>query len=492
LERHIKQVIDSFTGLQEGGLPPVAYATFDLDSGKRWIKVDVQRQVRSLITTYVPMLQVWGTSNHVFLEAPADTPDPDLWSRLYNLNMLIELQKNHPGLEIRFASPDWWREYFDLNCRGQICAADSFVNTFGFPFGFQKYNFAYDVSVPVLVEIRDKKAFGGEGYVFQYALEANIRSNEPFPVAGYNPNYPDAVFNESVPARSLLCEPEQRSGTEVTVNVVDGISGAPIDAAITFDCGDESCPIGETQNGKIVARFPRCAGGVINAIASERFGHAVPLNTNNEETASVTVTSEQIKEFAAEFKRVQFVKSDDEWRLDPAPTFAQKGDQYVVMLNREGEPDDQPFAGAVEYCSGATQNDGATARLVPGNYSINVLVLYHEPLVFPPQRQCADDTGQYCFTIPEEPLLFGRPDADCTSPGAGQPGPFLSGGSEYRWELTPQTFASGNTVIFKSLVAAIDKTPEQERELEDMDIVADLQDRSSAYTKILTPEVVNR
>ncbi len=485
LERHMQQVIDSFTGLQDGGLPPVAYATFDLDNGKRWVKEDVHRQVRSLITTYVPMLQVWGAKNQILLEAPADAEYPDLWNRLYNLNMLIPLKDNHPQFEVRFASPDWWREHFNLNCRGQICAPDSMVNTYGFPFGFQKYNFAYSYSVPVLIEIRDPTAFANKGFVFQYAMEANVRDNEPFTILGYENPWDEFTkdFSPVAPGASMICDMEQRTGSTVTVNVVDA-AGKPVDAAISFACGEENCAIGPTKGGTLTTKFPRCAGGDISAVVAERYGQSVPVNTHDEDTKTVTVVSYPITELRADFDRVQYVKTAGGWIFNPTRVDKLRGDQIVVMMARDGRQGDQPYAASVEMCGTPGDNTLGVARLVPGNYTVSTISMYHEKLAFLPQKRCVDS---FCYTIPDKEMSFGKEGATCASGN-----PMLLGSSEFHWEVTPEMLASGNTLMFKSLVAAIDQVPEATREIEDMDIISELQDASVAYQQYLLPEVVRR
>lgn len=485
LEMDIKQVIDTFTGIHDGALPPVAYATFDMDMGKRWIKSDVQRQVRSLITDYLPLLQVWGTANHAFLETPGDVGNKPWWDRLYNLNQLIELKEQHPGIDVRFSSPDWWREHFDLNCRGQVCGPDSVVNTYGFPFGFQKYNFAYDISVPVLVEIRSKGAFGGEGFLFQHLLEANVRDNEPMPFVYDNPW--DEYTRNIVPstAASLLCDPDQRTGPEMTFKVVDGLTGQPVDAAITFACGDEGCALGETTGGALTTAVPRCAGAGVQAITADRYTSEVGVNTHEDDAAGeITLISYPVMEFKTDVKRVPFNKQGKRWVLDPASSFKRHGDQFVITLTRAGSGTETPFSSAVEICGAPGANTLGTVRLVPGNYTVSVLALYHDRLVFPPQKTCIET---YCYSVPEEPVVFGSEGATCDSGNA-----YLLGASDYRWEVTPEMLLRGNTVIFKGLVAAIDSVPENQRLIEDIEAVSAIQERSAAYTDYLLPEVVTR
>lgn len=475
LENHILQVISSYSGLRAGQLPPIAAATFDLDFGKRWVKEDVRRRVRELTTAYVPMLRIWGSANGVYLEAPATARDPALWERLYDLNMMVPLEQNHPRYEVHMSSPQWWREHFDLNCRGQVCAADSFVNTFGFPFGFQKYNFAYDLSVPVLVEIRDPQSFGGKGYVFQYALEANVRNNEPMPLTGFYP-----VSANSTPAASLFCDPEQRTSGEVTVKVTDSL-GKPVDTSLLYRCGDEVCPVGESKNGVFKGRFPRCVGGFVVAMQNDRYAADVPFNSDNDDEQSVEVISDPIVTLKADFQRIRMIKQNGVWAIDPTPMPKRGGDQAVIILERRGTDYDQPFASSVEMCGRGAQTL-SEARLVPGTYDVTVLSMYHDPLVFPPQKRC---TGEYCFTIPEQPLVFGKAGAQCDG-GT----PLLTGMATFSWTLAPKDLYGSTKILFRTLSAAIDELPEQSREIEDLDVIGDLGDRSMAYSPWLRPEVL--
>jgi len=479
LERHMQQVVDLYTGMAAGDLPPVAHATFDLSPGKRWVKEDVHRRVRELITAFVPLLQVWGTGNHVFLEAPADVSNRDRWVRIYNLNNLLTLEDNHLGLEVRFSAPDWWREHFDLNCRGQVCAPDSFINTFGFPFGFQKYNFAYDMSVPVIVEMRAPDAFGEEGYIFQYMLESNVRNNEPMPFVfepwdtGANP----------VTQNSLLCDPEQRTGLGINVTVQDSVTDAYVDGALLYQCEDETCPVGETVGGAFTTRLPRCAGGTLKFIASERYSTSIPLNSLDEENISISLRSDPIVTLPVKVVRTRFVKIGGEWVFNPSPTRIKEGDQTVITFARNGDAVQEPYSAIAEVCGSEGPGE---VRLIPGNYTVTLVTLYHRAIVFPPQRRCINDTlEETCYTIPDKQLTFGTGNARCDAPS-----PLLTGTTEVQWEVTPEMLRDAKGVVFKTLVAALDELTPQERVIEDLDIIGTIGDQPQAYAPYLRPTVV--
>ncbi len=479
LERHVMQTISSYSGTYKDALPPIAAATFDLDKGKRWVKADVQRNVRNLLSAYIPLLRVFGTRNAIFLETPGDVRDEELWQRTHNLNAIIALKENHPELEIRFSSLDWWPEHFDLNCRGQVCAPDSFVNTWGFPFGFQKYNFAYDVSLPVLVEIRSPDSLGRKGLNFNLMLEANVRNNDPLPFF-FEPNLPYA--NYTPVSGSLMCDPEQRTGPEAEIRVVDGLTGAPLDLPITFSCGPESCGMGDTVNGVLRTKMPVCLGGTLEAIGAGRLLARTPLNTVDDTFINVTIESWEPKTVAARAMRLQFTKSNGRWSQTPYRAQHSSYDETILILERTATGYDDSYVAAADICGTET----GTVDLVPGNYTISVITMYHGPITFPPREECVDlVTEKQCYKIPDEPLYFGKLGAECDGGN-----PLLIGTSTVRWELTPGELARGPSVVFKTLVAAIDDIPENERVLEDIDSISLTEQRAPGFQPMLRPEVV--
>src|SRR4030042_4402992 len=143
-----------------------------------WIKNDVMQRVQTLIGSHLSLIRASGTQNYHFVNSPGDV-NQALHSVLYNRQFFLPLNKTYPDYSFRLAYLPWWNMFFDLNCNGQLCTADTATIPV-IPFlGIQQYNFAYDVSYPALVVLNDPKAFDGEGFTFQFFLEANMRNNQP-------------------------------------------------------------------------------------------------------------------------------------------------------------------------------------------------------------------------------------------------------------------------------------------------------------------------
>lgn len=106
----------------------------------------------------------------------------------------------------------------------------------------QSYHFTYDVEYPVLIALYDPDAFGGEGFLFQYAFPVTLIHNE-----GKKENVGTTSFSTPV----YLDEACNQDGREVEFNVYDsalGSVGGLKDVNITYSCLDKYiCELGATK-----------------------------------------------------------------------------------------------------------------------------------------------------------------------------------------------------------------------------------------------------
>jgi len=78
-EYHTKQLIDVFGRISRDALPPTGELDFEFGLGTFWVKNDVEKKLKQILQSYIPMLQVGSTKNYKFLEAPAGVRDPKLY-----------------------------------------------------------------------------------------------------------------------------------------------------------------------------------------------------------------------------------------------------------------------------------------------------------------------------------------------------------------------------------------------------------------------------
>ncbi len=485
LEKDLRQLIDAFGRADSKMLPPVSELQIKFGAGEIWVKFDVERRVRQLLASYIPMLQVMNTAGHRYIRAPttAAVRDKEMYENLYNRGMVVPLNTTHAGVEVKFNYLDWWKPYFNLNCNGQICQAESMSSTFGFVFGIQRYNFAYDVSFPVMVEIKAPFALKGEGYTFQFMLEANMRNNEPMP------SIFEPLTQFVIPKRSMLCDLDKRFAGPIRVAVIDGKTKKPVDeATIGYTCGREACPIGTTTKGLLEAPFPPCLGGIVSIEKEDYHPAMVPLNAKTDERQNVSVVLEPYRLMDFEVEKYLLRKGID-WELDLENPVKQEFDEETIfLLEKNSTFFEEPFSAFGQIKGGVFAKDMGfreDIRMIPGKYKVRIFGFKYAkpPIVIPKERRCVSKGplgGKKCFSVPDKPLQFDHKN------------PLPTGGAEFEWDVTPELLDSGNTIQFKTIAFAIDTLPESRRKIEDLEQLGRMQEMSAEVREYLEPKVVRK
>ncbi|HSU72938.1 MAG TPA: hypothetical protein VLJ21_03760 [Candidatus Binatia bacterium] len=495
LGKHSRELISEFSQLDSSKLPPVGAVDIDLGPGVLWVKHNVEQNLIELLQEYVPLLQVFGTRNYRPLDAPHVSTNRDTIENALNRNAVIPNLQLFPELEARFTYLDAWKPYFDLNCRGELCRADSFMNTFGFVFGLQRYNFAYDLSYPVLVEIREPDAFNGRGYAFRFALEGNLRNNEPLTTDWEEADIPVVPSQES-----LLCSDEQRTSGVVNLTLRDTLTHQLVDGSVTFQCGTEKCTLGQTTDGKLSTRLPRCLGGSLSAVNPAYLADVAPMNTNTEDDATLELALNPIISVNVSVVKMRLKKDSatQRWDLDDTPAQFSSYDQALITLVRDGQPDQDQFSTFASVCGSPLRSKDPLSRdvrLTAGNYSVLIATLYHGNITIPVDHRCfkvkkffGDD--KKCFNVPEEAISFGN---DATTNCASDK-PFPSSNIQFRWEVTPDMLRAKRVqfvtvAMAAELLAHTTAIPGTYLVVEDLDQISATQTYVDADHALVRPEV---
>ncbi|MBI5697254.1 MAG: hypothetical protein HZC29_01870, partial [Thaumarchaeota archaeon] len=177
LEQITLNIINGYGGLDEERLPPLAAFTEGYGV-VYWVKQNVKEQLGKYLKTYVPLIQIQGTTGAAQLQGTNEY-GTGFFSMLYRKN-----EYAFGDLAVSFIDPtaDFTDYYFDITPRsGELIKPDSYKNEFPLnilpPIQTNHYSFYYDVSYPIVVSVRDTTAFSGEGYSFFFALEDNLRDN---------------------------------------------------------------------------------------------------------------------------------------------------------------------------------------------------------------------------------------------------------------------------------------------------------------------------
>jgi len=354
-------------------LAPLDDFTFAFGSeGKTWRVIDLKENMKYLLMQ-MNMLQVQGSKNYDPIQVPVKDQTYETRQKVYN-NMIIPVLDYYGDkltdsalvdAEVSFAYFDDWNYYFNVNDEGGEVKPEVMGVEFGpLAFGMQKYKTIYDVSWPVLVSIDDTKSFGGEGYVFNFGLEGNMRQNKPMNSTRYRNrligNY------EKVPS---ICDNIQRNHT-TEIKVVDSnfkpINGVSLILKTNF----ESCALGVTDSeGVLVTDMP---SGVMNGlIVANKNGYLKEKVNFVQGAEGYEINGMQkLKSLKVNvFKRKLFY-NDDNYELSGVSDL-ELGDEAIITFERlDVTGDDGKFSRSLVY----TKDGGDEKRitLAPGSYDIKI------------------------------------------------------------------------------------------------------------------------
>jgi hypothetical protein len=501
LEHETRQLIDAFSSNTESSLPQVSGLEFDFGTGPVWTTLDILDKLQQMLTSYIPLLKVTYTDNYRYVPAPTDK-DKQFYEVLYNRGFTVPvLDKQHSDLTATFAYLPWWKPYFDINCNGQVCQPEGIMNTFGFIFGIKRYNFAYDLSYPVLVNIVSKDAFGGEGYSFKFFIEQNLRNNQPLATAG-----PPLKVFQPEERSSLLCDPDQRTSGNMTITVRTSAGKLVEKAEVLYRCGTETCAVGSTTDGTLVARLPRCIGGVLSASHHNYTSAILPFSVRDDQPRVVELVMGVAYPVDFTVKKWLLTRQSiteaseasysTNWQLDSSQPVNQAPDELTtIMLERKGSDYEEPVSVVSQVCGtplnkapipcGNPQSDNSKGiRIYPGEYRVTIYSFKYpaQPIIIPVDERCITVgiwpfEEEKCLKLPPNPVEFNTTR------------PFLSGYAEYGWNVTDSELAHARSIEFTYVNFALDRVPQATRKIEDLTVMGSLFDYAAKYADILKPSI---
>ena len=454
IERNTLNLIAGFSGKDKNKLPPTSAVGLEFGSTLYWLRSDVIENLEGMLMSYTPMLQVEGTRYF----RPILAPGEPLKESLYNQQMLIP-NEGYYDFNVYF---DYlgWDPYIDLNCKGEICEPESASSTELSLFGLQRYNFVYDLSFPVMVEIYDPDAFGGEGYSFRIMLEANVRNN--------------AVMKEDFkplqaiqPEISMMCDQDKGNSGEITIDIKDAMTTKAVDdVRVSFSCADESCYIGAAENGQLTERFPICAGGIVSFFNEGYLGYSQFLNTELDQEDQLNINLMPLIDKQFVIKKKRMVKNPEGWVFVDNALGLGRHERAFISLSRKTKLGDAEHYTATEYSGGT-----GVLSLAPGEYVINIRLYTNESFVIPEQEKCEQILiVENCYTI--ESVEFNE-----TLP---------NGGVELNYTFTVDDLKQ-DPITFYVINTYLTGIPENIRVMEDLEQISLVEEYSATYADRLKP-----
>jgi hypothetical protein len=462
LERQTMNLISAFASVDKNKLPPITDMRFEFGSTTSWVKSNVENQITQVLTSYIPLFQVDGTKNF-----NRDFYTSELKQRLYDSMIVPLADLQYDDLEVDFNYLDFWPIYFDINCEGEICQAESASSNLLAFIGLQRYNFVYDISYPVMVEISDEDALNGRGYNFNFFLEANVRNNEELK-SEFVP-----LQTASIPETSFLCNSGNRNSADVIIKTLDTLEEKPLsDVSITLTVAGESCYIGKTnKNGTLVTKFPSgTAGAVVSFLKLDYISTSQQFDAHLTRELSLEAGLDPVKDKKIIVRKKLVEKTRNGWTFTNKDSELSQNEEAFVTLTRLSDLEESEFSSVATLQGPVKEN----IRLAPGKYEISINMFLRDSFSIP-EKKIRKKTGLFTereFTLPG--VQFNRDN------------PYPSGGVKLNFTITENDLKK-DTITFFAVSPALQNVPINQRSIEDLDQAARIEEYSRSFEPLLQP-----
>jgi hypothetical protein len=391
LERTAVNIISYASGLDSKSLPPISAAELTANT-LVWTKTNVKQKMMGLLATYMPFVTIPYTHNFQIYRVDENSPGYRLRQGLY-MGFVMNILQNQTGFENIDVSFNYlnWPMYFDITpSEGELIKPDSWdANFFLLPVFSRLYSFKYDMSYPVVVELRDANAFNKKGYSFMFALENNIRNNNVF-----KGTIGTAASNLTRTA-SLFKDESQRISGLVTISVFDDNNAAVEGSQIRYVCGGDSVTLGTTNiTGKYAGKFPICKGGIVQAVKIGSLGDSAYIDTQIGQKAKADLVLKKLQQKTANVK-IRWPDMRDSLQnealgdisfsqllsiVNSASRNRTESETVFVSISKVIENGEFPL-NSMLYFDGKVKEQSIT--LVPGTYEVQAQYMW-EPGVYIP------------------------------------------------------------------------------------------------------------
>ncbi len=375
------------SGGRDAVIPPRAGGVYyDFSAPRIWRKSDIRNVLSEAFSDYISFMQVFG-SYESYSITPGST---DLFTETIVSGFSQVVSSDFDQIvstRVRFNYFPSWPLYVDVHpSLGEVVMprSGSILAIPFFPISYSQYDFDYDISYPVLVTLEDITAFGGEGYLFQFAAESNIRRSARYyddieivgeaEEHGFDSGFGEFIFRD-VP---------------VTISVLDAFTLEPVEGVeVMYTCVDATVGVGvsEMVNGRAVIEsyLPQCVSGVFRSMGSfhsEVLIESIVEGENNEFNLRV-YTEQDIRVYPVKrmLGKVPVFSEEDlsiewDWSLSGGEYYSRFADEETIILFmrlEDGEPGSFVRTASI---NGSVQ-EYAEVSLIPGKYDVFVFSNLH-------------------------------------------------------------------------------------------------------------------
>lgn len=433
LDVYTLYLLGQYTGLDSNKLPPLSAYANGYDS-VFWSKTNTRILFQSLLNSYTQYFRITGTKND--LNIVSNEPIESNMYTLMKLPMFSTSDINRLDLKDKEIDHIYANSPIYLNIRpsdGDLISP--FVNTNPSDYSAilssispdQEYNFFYDISYPVIVDISDSRP--GNEYQFIIALQANVKENKLLSdwLSGYGTipwkNDYVSVYNNVPNGTTIIdsttgdtqeynqsnskilpdyfCDKIQRVSGNVTLNTYDSITRKPLSQVIvTYGCGSyTSCNLGTTtympltQESSFNGQMPLCSNGYVQLKKDGYLTKTVPLSTayNQKQNLGLIGLEPEIAKTVT-IDKYMVIENGTKFQINNSTNLS-NNDSVIIILNKiQLNNFDTPWTQTLIL--GRDGTNTTTINLVPGYYTIDAQLLDYNGVFIPKdcKQVCVDQT----------------------------------------------------------------------------------------------------
>lgn len=446
LENLVMQLIGFYGRIDSKSLPPISQTNSN-QATVIWTQHNINEQLKSLLDTYIPLFRFERTKNAVAFTTDNSSLEQEM--DFYNSFLLKTFLSDDFDIEVNhlFLHNDIYSNVNSPTDSGETITVSPESNgkwIFKSSGVESVYNFYYDVTYPVVVEITENNLSDGSTYTFMFAMEANIRNNRngqqylngegPIP---WNPASVQVEADEATPIDELITDggeainlpplksffndKSQRLSGNITINTYDIQKGEPISGVeVQVGIGDyASINLGTTKfnvygDAQFKGTLPLVKNGFLILDKEGYNKRYVPITTTlgqSQDLGSIGLDRICSKQLSIKVIDQLPISKDGDAPTISSPRNLTENEEVFVLFTKIPSKNDK-----VSFSTQATVNSTTgkvEVDLVPGKYEIYGMLIDSEGVVVPEKSKdiCADE-GWTCsvFTddedqfIPKEPI----------------------------------------------------------------------------------------